>query len=204
MSVKKSFTWFILLFFSVFTSLALADSPLTRLQTTANQIIQELQKNKANLRTNPRISYNIVTKYLVPLVDEDTMSQAVVGRNAWNSATSSQKAEFMQQFQILVVRTYAAAIAQFSDEQIQFRPLRGFQEGQTSVTIYSQIVRNNAPAIPVSYNMVLRGKRWFIVDFSVDNVSMVQSFKSQFQSQLSQGGLPQLIASLKEHNSLNG
>lgn len=204
MFLKQIGRFFLILFsFAILTAQA-AESPLPTLQNTANKIITELQQNKVNLRTNPKISYQIVTKYLVPLVDQDTMAQSVIGRAAWKSATSSQKLYFIKEFKTLVVRTYSAAIAQFSDEKIEFKPLRGNLAQQKQVIVYSQIIRNNAPAIPVSYTLNNYNGRWMIVDFAVDNVSMVQSFKSQFQNELNNKGLDALIASLKEHNTRNG
>ncbi len=200
--IIKSFVFFVLALITL-SSFA-NNSPVDVLQSTANKIIAQLQSKKADLRTNPKISYSIVNQFLVPLVDQDAMAQAVLGRSVWNNATASQKKEFISQFRILVVRTYAAAIAQFTNESIQFFPIRGDLNGQSIVTVKSQIIRTNAPNVPVSYSVVASGHSWKVIDFSVDGISMVQSFKSQFQNELSAGGLDHLIASLQAHNAKNG
>jgi phospholipid transport system substrate-binding protein len=181
-------------------------SPIPLLQSKANQIIAQLQKNKADLRSNPRISYNIVTQYLVPMVDQNAMAQAAVGRNVWNNpqTTESQKRAFIKEFRTLVIRSYAAAIAQFSNETIQFMPILVSLNSGSAVTVKSQIIRTNgAPKIMVNYTVVPMGSQWKIIDFTIDGISMVQSFKAQFQSQLSSGNLQMLIDTLKTHNSRN-
>lgn len=178
-----------------------ASSPVPMLQATANKIIAELKKNKADLRSNPRISYRIVTNYLVPLVDKDAMAQQVLGRNAWRKATDVQRKEFIIQFQILVVRTYASAIAQFTNETVKFMPQRNSARSLTMVK--SKIIRQGRPAINVNYRLTREGSNWKIVDFSVDGISLVESFKSQFSSIYAQRGMSGLLASLKQHNQKN-
>ena len=202
-SRKIKIVLFLALSWFSFSALA-ASSPLPMLQNTANQIVSALNQNKAALKNNPQISYSIVNRYLVPLVDQNEMAQAVLGRNVWQNATSTQKTQFIQQFRLLVVRTYAAAFSQFSDEQVQFKPIRNLDNSASLLKVNSLIVRSNGPSIPVSYTLKLEGSNWKVVDFAVDNVSMVQSFKSQFQGQLSSGGLDTLIANLTSHNAKNG
>lgn len=201
--LKKRVLTFLAISFCTMSALALP-SPIDVLQSKADQIIAELQKNKADLRSNPNVSYQIVNRYLVPMVDQNAMAQAVLGRNIWNSATSSQRTVFIQEFRKLVVRTYASAIAQFSNEKVQFMPLRGELNASSPITVKSQIVREDAPNVPVSYTLVLVGNNWKVIDFAVDGISMIQSFKSQFQTQLSSGGLENLIQALKVHNQKNG
>lgn len=201
---KNIVTAFLCLFLSVLSLPAWAAEPVQMLQTTADQIIAALKAHKADLKSNPKVSYRIVNQYLVPLVDQDTMAQAVVGRNAWQSATSSQRVAFIEQFRKLVVRTYAAAIAEFTDETVKFLPYRGDTSHTPIINIKSKIIRSNAPSISVNYTLAARGTSWKVIDFSVDGVSMVQSFKSQFQPQLSSEGLAGLITRLKAHNQQKG
>jgi len=183
----------------LFSQAALAaPSPLPMLQSTANVIIGQLKANEPNLRNNPKIAYNIVTKYLLPIVNQDAMAQQVLGRATWKSASAEQKQKFIEQFRILVIRTYSAAMAQFSNEKIVFLPIRGAVD--QTITVNSQIIRSGGQPINVSYRMNYDGK-WKIIDFSVDGISMVQSFQSQFQGQLSQSGIDGLITSLIQHNN---
>lgn len=197
--LKHSFKTVLFLFLTFISFSTWAAEPVSLLQNTADQMISALKAHKADLRTNPKVSYQIVNQYLVPLVDQDTMAQAVVGRNAWQSATSSQRTAFIEQFRKLVIRTYAAAIAEFTNETVKFMPFRGDLQSPI-ITIKSKIIRANAPSIAVNYTLAARGNSWKVIDFSVDGISMIQSFKSQFQSELASRGLDGLIQSLKAHN----
>jgi phospholipid transport system substrate-binding protein len=169
------------------------------LQNTANKIIAELKQNQAKLKANPKISYNVVTKYLLPLVDQQAMAQAVLGRNAWNKATASQRSQFIAEFRTLVVRTYASAFSQFNNEAVKFKPLRGNISGSI-VQVQSVIVSSARPAINVNYNLVQKGGSWKVIDFSVDGISMINSFQSQFAGILANQGISGLITTIAKHN----
>lgn len=177
------------------------NSPIDMLQTTSNQMISELNAKKATMKSNPNVVFNIVNRILLPHVDMNTMAKSVVGRTSWTSATASEQQAFTKQFTELLIRTYASALAGYTNQTVQFFPIRGGWEGQSQVNVQSQIVQPGGPPIPMSYRLVLQGNAWKVVDFSVDNVSIVENFRSQFSADLSQGGLAALTTKLTQHNA---
>jgi phospholipid transport system substrate-binding protein len=99
-----------------------------------------------------------------------------------------------------LTRTYAAAFAQYTSEKIKFINPRGGVTGSTT-QIDSQIMRPNGQQIVVSYRLAWQNNQWKIYDFSVDGISMIESFHSQFAAQMSQGNLDALIQQLVQHNA---
>lgn len=190
---------YVLVFLSLISFSAYADSsPLEMVQTTSEQVIAQLKQNQATLKSNRQIVYNIVNQTLLPHVDLTSMSRTAMGRDGWQKATPEQREQFTQEFTKLLVHTYAAALAQFTDEKIEFAPMRGASGGHAQV--YSTIVRSGGPAIHVSYRLATEGGEWKLYDFSVDGVSMIESFRSQFAAELQQSGVSGLIDKLKQHN----
>ncbi|HEV2613288.1 MAG TPA: ABC transporter substrate-binding protein [Gammaproteobacteria bacterium] len=190
-----------LVFFSLFSAVAHATpSPMDMLQPTSDKMLSELKVHQSTLKSDPNRVFNIVDKVLLPHFDMDYMARSVIGRAAWMSATAQEKKDFTPQFTELLTRTYAAALASYSDQTVKFYPIRGGYEGQTQVTVQSEVVQPSAPAVPVSYILLLEGNQWKVVDFSVDNVSVVNNFRAQFSGDLDQGGLANLTQKLKEHN----
>jgi len=179
-------------------------SPLDLLQNTSNQLISALQQNQATLKTKPEIVYSIVKKILLPHVDLVNMSSKALGRETWLKATPQQRQAFTQQFSTLLVRTYASALARYTDEKVNFLPLRGNCDGQMRVQVDSNILRDSGPTINVSYRLMRINNQWKLYDFSVDGVSLIQSFRSQFSEELQQKGLDGLINELTQHNMQNG
>lgn len=178
-------------------------SPVDLLQTTSNQLIATLQQNQATLKTKPQIVYNIVNQILLPHVDLEAMSRMALGRDEWQRANRAQQQAFTRQFKILLIRTYSSALAQYTDERVNFLPLRGGFNGQPRVQVDSRIIRDSGPAINVSYRLLRVGEQWKLYDFSVDGISLVQSFRSQFAQELQQAGIDGLINKLAQHNVQN-
>jgi phospholipid transport system substrate-binding protein len=198
--VKKIIVTFIgLLFCTMAWALS---SPVDLLEITSNQLIETLQQNQATLKTKPQIVYNIVNQILLPHVDLETMSRMALGREAWQRANQAQRQAFTQQFTILLVRTYSSALAQYTNERVNFLPLRGGFNRQR-VQVYSRIIRDSGPAINVSYRLLRMDGQWKLYDFSVDGISLVESFRSQFAQELQQAGIDGLINKLAQHNTQN-
>ena len=85
-------------------------------------MLSSLAANKSRLGKGDHIIYGIVQRVLIPYVDVDRMSMAVVGRQVWTTATPAQRTEFIKQFTHLVTSTYAAALASYNDDKVQFFP----------------------------------------------------------------------------------
>lgn len=181
-------------------SFAASSSPVSMLQTTANKMTSSLKANNSRIKRDPNYLYTIVRRILLPKVNLEVMSRSVVGRNYWNSANKAQRQQFKKEFTRFVTRTYSAALSSYKDEKIVVHPLRGGVAGRSRVQVYCDIYRSQGPKIPVSYRLLKSGSRWMIYDFSVEGVSMVQSYRSQFASVLSQGGMNRLLKQLKTHN----
>lgn len=176
-----------------------AGSPVPVLDSAATQMMNNLEANKSKLK-NENVIYNIVNRVLLPHIDLDRMSMAVVGRQYWTNANPAQRSEFINQFTHLVTSTYAAALASYDDDKVKFYPLRGDYNNSKTVTVRSVIIRKNGQKIAVDYNVVKSGDSWKVYDFSIENVSMVQSYRSQFADVLSRQGMPGLLQQLKSHN----
>jgi len=174
--------------------------PLTILKQTSDQMIVELNKNLNQLKTNDALVYRIVDKILLPHFDLVGMPRSVVGREAWQQATATQRQQFIKEFTHYVTKTYAAAMASYDGEVIKFYPLREDLGNKTRVQIDSDLLHKNGPPIQMQYRMVKSGNTWLIYDFSIDGVSLVRNYQEQFATTLRQGGLAQLIEQLQQQN----
>lgn len=192
---------FAIVFFVIllpFYCFAATISPVDQLQDEANKMIAQLQANKSRLG-NLNVIRGIVNSVLIPNVDVNRMAASVVGR-PWAAATSAQRAQFIREFSTLVTTTYAAALSSYDDDKVYFQPLREAYADRTTMQVRSIIVRKTGQRIPVSYDVERQGATWKVYDFSIENVSMVQSYRSQFASTLAQGGMPLLLTRLQTHN----
>lgn len=193
---KLSLSFFLLCCACIGLSLA---SPVDMLDNVSSQLIKALQQNKATIKTNPALVENLARQIVLPHVDVNTMARLALGRDGWNQASTSQRQQFVTQFTTLMIRTYSAALANYTNQTITFYPIRGTYGQQTQVS--SKIIQPGGPAIPVTYKVINRNGQWYVYDFSVDGVSLVQSFRSQFNQSLKQGGMTGLLSTLTTHNA---
>ena len=191
------------IFFIIILSIALteqlwaAQSPVTMLENTANQIIASLQQNQSKLKSNHNLVYQAISRYLLPNVDVDGMSRSVLGRAAWMKATSAEKQAFTKEFTQLVIRTYGSPLAEYKGETVKFLPMRAPIDGRFA-RVNSVISRPNGQNIPLSYNLVSKSGQWKIYDLSVEGVSLLQSFRTQFGQVLQNSSMSDLIAQMKK------
>jgi phospholipid transport system substrate-binding protein len=172
-------------------------SPVPMLESSANAIIATLKANKGSLKSNPGIIYKAVETHLLPNVDVSGMSRSVLGRQAWNKATPAERVQFSRAFTQLVIRTYSSPLAQYSDETVQFLPLRGALNSRF-MRVNSVIVRSQGQNIPLSYSLVAKNGQWKIYDLSVEGVSLLQSFRSQFAQVLQNSSIKEVIRQMQQ------
>ena len=184
-------------FISTF-SFANLDAPVDMLNSMSKKVLAGLEAQQNNLTDN--YIHQLIDTEVVPYVDINRMAGSVLGRNYWTQATSAQRDEFIQQFKKLVISTYSAAMASYDDDRIEFYPLRGGYANKTALQVQSILIRKNGQRVSINYNLTRAGDSWKIYDFVIENISMVQSYRSQFAATLSQGGLPALLTKLKQHN----
>jgi phospholipid transport system substrate-binding protein len=179
---------------------AQSSNPVSMLQTIANNMINGLRENKANLKNKPQVVYDLAYKYVVPSANLNEMSRRVLPPRIWNSATDAQRKEFQQLFTKTVIRTYASALSNYQDQTIKFYPVRGGVSGNT-VEVHSQIMSGSRDPISVTYRLVRSGGGWKLYDMSVEGVSMLGSFRAQFANILAQGDMNTLLQRLSGHTT---
>lgn len=189
------------LFMALGCQVAAQQSPVPMLEQTAQQIIQSLKNHQDTLHNNPKIIHQAIQTYLLPHIDVEGMARSVLGRQAWMKASSAEKAAFAQEFTQLVIRTYAAPLAQYSGETISFSPVRGNLESRF-IRVNSIIVRPNGQRIPLSYNLVAKSGSWKIYDLNVEGVSLLQSFRTQFANILQQGNMHDLLEQMRANKKV--
>lgn len=172
-----------------------ASSPVDMLQSVSNQMLSSLAKTTDR---NDRALYSLVKRILLPHVDLNGMSELVVGKY-WAAASPAQRSQFQQEFTQFITRTYSNALSSYDNQKVRFFPIRGGVSG-SRVQVNSAIDQNNGQSVSVSYRLTLMGGEWKVYDFSVEGVSIVENYRSQFADVLRTNGLSGLIQQLQQQN----
>jgi phospholipid transport system substrate-binding protein len=172
-------------------------SPVSMLEQSANQIVETLKVNRTSLKTNPHIIYQAVQRYFLPHVDVLGMSRSVLGRQVWQKATPEERTRFSKVFTELVIRTYSGPLAEYKNETVKFLPVRDSLT-KRFLRINSLIVRSEGQNIPLSYSLVSKDGQWKVYDISVEGVSLLQSFRSQFAQILQNANVDEVIKKMQK------
>jgi phospholipid transport system substrate-binding protein len=140
----------------------------------------------------------LVDDKVLPFVDFSKMTQLAVGRG-WRSATPEQRAALTREFRTLLVRTYAGALSQVKDHQVQMKPFRALPT-DTDVVVRSSVVPSRGEPIQLDYRLEKQDGGWKIYDVNVIGVWLVENYKNQFAGEINAGGVDGLIKTLTERN----
>jgi len=98
------------------------------------------------------------------------------------------------------VKTYSGALAQVGDQTLQVDRLRARPE-DTDVIVNSRVIQKGAPPVDLAYRVEKKDGKWLIYDLSVLGLWLVDSYKAQFGTVLSNSGVDGLIQTLKTLNA---
>ncbi len=175
--------------------------PDVLVKTTTEEVTTILKKDKGELANDKQKLYALIDAKVLPHFDFDQMTRLAVGR-FWNTATPAQQQALIKQFRILLVRTYAGALAAFNNQVIEFKPF-SMPSGATDVTVDTQVKQPGQQPIPINYSMKQEQGEWKVYDVSIDGVSLVLNYRGSFGSEIRQKGVNSLIQTLTARNAQN-
>jgi phospholipid transport system substrate-binding protein len=126
--------------------------------------------------------------------DFEAMSQRTLGIH-WRSATPKQRARFIELFSQLLEDTYRIRIRNYTyqNERVEYI---GEQVQGTRGQVDTIVVANKD--IPVSYRVRLKGNEWLVYDVIVEEVSLVNNYRSSYNEIIRKEGFEGLLTRLEE------
>lgn len=176
-----------------------AAAPDAVVRKTTEDIIASLKKNKATYARDMSKLYAMVDERVLPLFDFERMSQWVLGRY-WRQASEDQRSRFVQEFRTLLVRTYATALLNYTDQKVVIQPTQKKNEREAVVKTEVQ-QGSGAPAVPIQYSFYKSASDWKVFDVTIDGVSLVANYRGTYASKVKQQGIDGLIASIAASNA---
>jgi len=198
--VRLKTSWLLwLLFLLPGAGAAASEEPLEVVRQTADRMIAELRQHRTQLEADPRLIYGLVEEIVLPRFDFELISRYAMGKY-WRSASEAQRRAFVTNFRSLLVRTYAHTLLNYSDQDIRYMPVRSGTNDKR-VVVATQVSAAGAQAIPIDYKLYRNdGGSWQVYDVEIDGVSLVSTYRSNFDSQIRRVGVDGIIQWLAERN----
>ncbi len=167
---------------------------------TADRVLERIEGQQDAFRDDPQRLRSIVDEMIIPHFDFLRMAQWVMGKH-WRKASKAQKGRITEQFKELLVRTYATALLEYSEQKIEYLPVKQ-SKGSKTVTVKTRMAQGQGVnIIPIDYSMRKRSDEWKVYDISVDGVSLISTYRASFSSIIRKNGIDGLIDSLVSKNS---
>jgi phospholipid transport system substrate-binding protein len=179
------------------------EAPDAFVQRITNDTLNTIKTDKALRSGEIQRVMQLVDSQLMPHVNFRRMTALATGP-AWRKATPEQQKRLQEEFKILLVRTYAGALSQVSDQVVVVKPLRAGQEDKNLVV--NTEVRGKGDPIQLDYRLEKtpgEGAGWMIFDLNVLGVWLIENYRTQFTKEINAGGIDALIASLAARNKSN-
>jgi phospholipid transport system substrate-binding protein len=184
-------------------AVAADEAPEVFIQRITAETLDTIKADKALRAGDVSKIMQLVDSKLMPHVNFRRMTALATGP-AWRKATPEQQKRLQDEFKILLVRTYAGALSQITDQVVAVKPLRAGQEDKNLVV--NTEVRGRGDPIQLDYRLEKtpgQGSGWLIFDLNVLGVWLVENYRNQFTKEINAGGLDALIASLAARNKSN-
>jgi phospholipid transport system substrate-binding protein len=176
-----------------------ADTPPDVLVKDVTLDVVEIIKNDKDMRGGDRKKIvDLIQAKVLPHFDFTSMTATAVGLN-WRKATPEQKRQLSEEFKTLLVRTYASALAAYSDQKFDFRPLHA-RPSDTDVTVQVRIIQPGTQPVSIDYGMEKTASGWKAYDVVVGGVSLVANYRTEFGNIVRADGIDGLIRNLHAKN----
>jgi phospholipid transport system substrate-binding protein len=175
-------------------------APEILVKEASDNMLQALTDNKAALEEDESLIYGLIEDILIPNFDFEKMSKLALGKN-WRGATEEQQVRFVKEFRLLLIRTYATALLEYTGEEINMLPFRG-DLSRKRVNVGLEIVQPGGPGIPMLLALYLNDdEEWKVYDVKIEGISLVTNYRSTFANEIRTNGIDKLISDLAERNA---
>jgi len=171
-----------------------AEAPDALVKRLSADLLETIKADPELRKGNIARISQVVDTTVMPHVNFRRMTSAAVGPQ-WRQATPAQRDRLQQEFKLMLIRTYAGALKQVSDQRVEVKPLRA-APGDKDVLVRTEV---HGKGEPVQLDFRLEntdGKAWKIYNLNVLGVWMVETYRTQFAQELNKGGIDGLITAL--------
>lgn len=170
-----------------------AAGPTEQLKAAIDQVLQILDDPALKLEGRRAERRKAIRRIADTIFDFEEMARRALGQH-WRSLSADQRREFVPLFADLLERGYMATIERYGGEPIRYTDER--IEGDLAV-VSTTIITKQDQEVPVAYRMLRRGARWLAYDVSVEGISLVANYRTQFNNIIRTSSYEELVKRMR-------
>ena len=158
--------------------LVFAGEPTNQVKKVADEVISILKEPSLNTPDKEAERRKLIRAAADQIVDWNEMAKRALGRY-WRGRTDEEKREFIYLFGRLLEKTYLEKVKGYSGEKVIY--LGDRVEGNYALG-KAKIITKQDKEIKVLYRMKKVQGKWMVYDVSVEGVSLINNYRTQFNS----------------------
>jgi phospholipid transport system substrate-binding protein len=190
----------VMAFVALFVTLGVATAdelgPKELIETSAQKMLKELDANRAAYRKEPKRVNQLVDEVLLPHFDTQYAARMVLGKH-WRTATAEQRKRFVDAFYQSLLENYGSALLEFTADKLVVLPFKS-EPNATAATVRTEVKTSSGTRVPVNYSMRKTENGWKAWDVTIEGISYVRNFRTDFGSEIDQKGLEAVIQRLEK------
>jgi phospholipid transport system substrate-binding protein len=178
------------------TATAAAASPSQMVLDNSQRVLTTLEKRRGEFTKNRSALRNFVSSEFNSMFDRDYAARQVLGRHGRGAADADVKL-FADALADNLMQRYGSSLLDFNTKlRVRIKSESALPRG-LGVKVASELQRSGGEPIPVDYLMRKSGGTWKVFDVMVEGVSFVQTFRQQFDNELTHKSIRQVAADLR-------
>lgn len=154
-----------------------------------------------NQNISEKQAISIIQNSIIPQIDFHLVTRLAMGNN-WKTANTEQQTQITTLFKQMLIVSYSNAVSKFKGAQITINDTKIIGDKQNRAVVKSTMTvpnngnSNNQP-VNVEYNLAKVENNWKIYDVKIENVSIVTTYRTQFNDTVQKDGIQGLIEQLQ-------
>jgi phospholipid transport system substrate-binding protein len=168
--------------------------PTDQIKATVDRALVVLRDPRFKPAARTKERRDQLKQILFARFDFSEMARRALGAN-WRRRTPQEQEEFVRLFTELLERAYADTIESYTDEKIIYV---GEKVDGNYAEVKSKILTSKGQEFSIDYKTQVVGGEWKVYDVVVENISMVNNFRAQFNRVINNSSYEELVHRLKE------
>ncbi len=136
-----------------------------------------------------------IAKAVSPAFDFDLMGKLALGKTHWPKLSQAQQKEYVKLFTERLKTSYRQKISLYKDETITFK--EAVKQPNGTVQVPTELLTGDSKYV-ILYKLRKNKEKWMVYDVEIQGVSILLTYRSQFNDILRRGTVEELLARLAE------
>jgi phospholipid transport system substrate-binding protein len=174
-----------------------AESPTEQMRTTLDKVLLIIRNSNSNSKAKKEDLRARLAEVIYPRFDFNEMAKRSLGSH-WGRRSAEEQREFVKVFAGLLRRTYADTIESYTSQNILYtREV----EDKDYAEVDTKIVTDKREELSINYKLHSVNNEWKVYDLVIENISLVNNYRSQFDRVIARSSFEELVRVMKEKQS---